>query len=347
MRNAFREIAIKAALRIPQIRMLHQSRRNLIAERNELLTRLAHPYTQERGSPFFHYHSPLFLEGLVERHAVPEVAARPGYLVNFLGVAIDPKFAPESLAGRAGQVEGLPTPATWHADIAEWGAALRAVDLARDTFTAIELGCGWACWLNNTGAAARRAGLRVHLIGVEGDEGHLSFAREAFAANWFSPDQFDLHRGIAAAAPGIALFPRQDQAGAHWGLEPIFGASEEQRQGAVQSGKYDALPMLPLSDLAEPHHRIDLLHVDIQGGEADLVTGSLDTLNAKVAYLVVGTHSRQIEGRLMETLLGAGWELEVERPAILAISNAVPTVRVDGVQGWRNPRLSVTPPASS
>lgn len=340
MRTALREIAIKAALRIPQIRMLHQSRRSLVAERNELLTRLAHPYTQDRGSPYFHYHSPLFLEGLVERHAVPHVRARPGYLVNFLGVAVDPKFAPESLAGREGQVEGLPTPATWHADIAEWGAALRSVELARDTFTAIELGCGWGCWLNNTGAAARRAGLRAHLIGVEGDEGHIAFAHEAFATNGFSPGQYELHRGVAAAVSGIALFPRQAQAGAHWGLEPIFGASEEQRREAVQSGRYDALPMVPLSELAARHNRIDLLHVDIQGGEAALVAGCVETLNAKVAYLVIGTHSRQIEGRLIEVLLGAGWEMEVERPALLAINSGTPVVRADGVQGWRNPRLT-------
>jgi hypothetical protein len=41
-------------------------------------------------------------------------------------------------------VEPIPIPANWHADIAEWAAALRAVDLARGSFTMAELGCGWA-----------------------------------------------------------------------------------------------------------------------------------------------------------------------------------------------------------
>jgi hypothetical protein len=64
----------------------------------------------------------------------------------------------------------------------------------------------------------------------------------------------------------------------------------------------------------------------------------LSTLNSKVAYIVVGTHSRQIEGRIMDTLLATGWILEIERPAILSLAGA-PVVTVDGVQGWRNPRL--------
>jgi hypothetical protein len=97
--------------------------------------------------------------------------------------------------------------------------------------------------------------------------------------------------------------------------------------------------MVALEELASPLARIDLLHVDIQGGEADLVAGSLGVLADKVAYIVIGTHSRQIEGRLMDTLLGAGWTLEIERSAILVPGPSGPVVSVDGVQGWRNPRL--------
>ena len=53
----------------------------------------------------------------------------------------------------------------------------------------------------------------------------------------------------------------------------------------------------------------------------------------KVAYLLVGTHSRQIEGRIMDTLLPAGWVLEIERPAIFSLDSGAPEIRVDGVQG--------------
>ena len=56
-----------------------------------------------------------------------------------------PEYVPGVLDGTHGQVQALPIPANWHADIAEWGAVLRFIDLARKNFTIAELGCGWGC----------------------------------------------------------------------------------------------------------------------------------------------------------------------------------------------------------
>ncbi len=209
-------------------------------------------------------------------------------------------------------MEGIPIPANWHADIAEWGAALRVVDLARDSFTVVELGCAWGCWLNNAGVAARRAGLRVHLIAVEGNLGHIGFAS----------DERSLHH-----------------AGMVWDFEPIFGATEEQREAALRSGDYDALPMVSLAEVVAPHARTDLLHVDIQGREADLIEACVELLQEKLAYLRVGIHSRPIEGCLFGALRRAGWRLEIKRPASLIPHDLSGSAAVDGVQGWRNPSL--------
>lgn len=353
MRSKLRAIAMRTALMIPQVKHLHDARNALLAERNALaaLTDELHLKLESsqsntntpkftHGSPFYFYNSLLDLEEIIRRNAAFEVKPRPEYYVNFLDVAIDPKFLPEILKGKAGHIDEIPIPANWHADMAEWGAALRAVDLAGDRFTVIELGCGWGCWLNNAGAAARRAGKRVTLIGIEGDEGHLGFAVEACSANGFQPDQVHLHRGIAAATAGVALFPRQEVPGIGWGLQPIFGATEEQRAVATKAGTHDELRMITLKDVAQAHDRIDLLHIDIQGGEADLVDGSVDFLQEKVGYTVIGTHSRQIEGRIMKTMLDAGWILEVERPAIYIPWQGALHLSVDGVQGWRNPRFA-------
>lgn len=295
--------------------------------------------TQPAGSPFYHYQATFDPLVVMRKHAVSGLTARAGYLTNFLGVVIDPKFFPTILAERAGEVEDIPIPANWHADIAEWGAALRAVDLASGTFTMIELGCGWGCWMNNSGVAARRAGLEVHVIGIEGDEGHVAFAHEALRANGFPDTAYTVYRGIAAPNPGTALFPRQKTSGVEWGLEPVFNATAEQRRLAVEAGSHDELPMIALDDVMAPYARIDLLHLDIQGGEADLIASCLPLITAKVAYLLVGSHSRQIEGRLFDVLLGAGWLLEIERSAILSVAGGIPVVTVDGVEGWRNPNL--------
>ena len=328
-------LAQAIALRIPPLRRLH-------ADRNQLARRLhaleAQPQPQpQQNSPFYHYHAAFDAIEVMLRHAAPAPEPLPGYHTNYLGVRIDPKVAPGLL--QPGVVEGAPIPANWHADIAEWAAALRAVDLARDQFTIVELGCGWGCWMNNTGVAARRAGLRPMLIGVEGDAVHVGYAREACAINGFGAAQAIVHHGIAAAEPGTVLFPRH-LADMTYGLEPVFGASPEQRRAAAEAGTHDELPVIPLADIMAPYLRIDLLHVDIQGGEADLVAGCLASLQEKVAYLLVGTHSRPIEGRLFELLSGDGWVLDMERPAILTIQAGRPVTVVDGVQGWRNPRVA-------
>jgi len=336
------------AIQIPQIRQLRDTRDALKAENDALkstveLLEARHQQLPSQPSPFFHYNAIFDPQAVIRRHALDVVEPSPDHYTNFMGVKVPPKVFPSHLEALKGQVEGIPIPANWHADIAEWGACLRAVELARNSFTVVEVGCGWGCWMNITGAAARRLGLKLRLIGVEGDEGHIGFAKEALADNGFTSDQIVLKRGIAAASDGVALFPRHDQPGDQYGSEPVFGATEAQQQAALDAGSHDVLPMFALGELAGDQGRIDLLHIDIQGGEGDFIDGCLPVMNEKVAYVMVGTHSRQLEGRIFDAMIGQGWELEIERPAILRLENGKPFVSVDGVQGWRNPRLDAGP----
>ncbi|MGI4744670.1 MAG: class I SAM-dependent methyltransferase [Janthinobacterium lividum] len=328
-------------LSIPSIQKLHASREALRAERDVLsakLQRRIHTYPQA-DSIFHHFNKSFDAIEVMERHALFEPVPHPDYVTNFLGVRIDPKFFPTILDGRAGTVEPIPIPANWHADMAEWGAVLRAVDLAEHKFTVLELGCGWGCWMNNAGVAARRLGLEVMLGGVEGDAKHIGFAVEACAANDFASSQVTIHHGIAASRGGVALFPHQGGEDFSWGLKPVFATGDEQEGASVQSN-FDKLPIISLEYLLASRERVDLLHMDIQGGEADLIDNGISNITGKVAYLVIGTHSREIEGRLFGTLLQAGWRLEIERPCIVLLSNDTPHTLVDGIQGWRNPNLT-------
>lgn len=294
---------------------------------------------KEKLHPFFYYNTVLDVVDIIYRNTAPDVIPDPSYLTNYLGVRVDPNVCPSMLQGRGGEVEPPPVPGNWHADMAEFAAVLRSVELAKETFTMVELGCGWGCWLNNAGKAAKALGLAAFLIGVEGDQGHIAFAKESLAINGFSPDESKIIWGIAAATEGFALFPRQEVAGTSWGLEPIFGADIHTRTKLVEDGTHYELPMIALSQLVdEERPMLDLLHIDIQGGEADLVRDSLDFINSHVRYMCIGTHSREIEGRLFTDLLAAGWRLEIERPAILNLAPK-PQVVIDGVQGWRNPLL--------
>ena len=301
---------------------------------------LEHQLAVARGTPFFAYFSNFDAVECLHRHEMHGRRPTPGFQTNWLGVLVDPKIHPYLLTDQAGKLDVFPVPGNWHADLAEWACAMHAVELARrDTFSMIELGCGWGCWMNNTGVAARRTGREVHLIGIEGDDGHLGFAREALARNGFSPSEYSLHRGIAAATGGTALFPRQAHAGHNWGLEPVFGATQEQQDQAVATGSHDLLPMVSLETAIGDRDRIDLLHIDIQGGEADLIESCLPILNEKVAYVLIGTHSKHIEARLYDILTSAGWAIEMERPAFYRVDEWKPILLVDGVQAWRNPRF--------
>lgn len=328
------------ALVAPPIRRLWQDRITLISERDALakankeLRLSLEAASNLKQNPFFHYHCSFDALDVLKRHEQANLVADNAHVTNFLGVKVSPRFFPGILDGKGGTIEPPPIPANWHADIAEWAAALRAVDLAEEKFRAVELGCGWGCWLNNTGVAARNRGLSVQLTGIEGDSGHVEFAKEALASNGFSSDNYRIIHGVAAPQKGTALFPVAENAGASWGSEPILNATDLQIREASASRQFEILPALSLEEIAlgEP---IDLLHIDIQGGEADYIDAAVQDINRYVRYIVIGTHSRQIEGRIMSTLLANGWSLEMERPAIIGIIDGIPQIAVDGVQGWR------------
>lgn len=285
-------------------------------------------------SRFWHYDTVFDAVSLIRRYEDPSRSHIAGHHVNYFGVSIPIEVFPGILHEG---VEMDPVPANWHADIAEFAAVLRAVELSGQHFNAVELGCGWGCWMNIAGITAKRSGRSVHVAGIEGDPNHIEFAKTVLGRNNFRDTEYSLYHGIAAGDSGVALFPKQE--GNNWGLSPILGATDEQREEAENSGQYEILPMIPLDAVELPGARIDLLHIDIQGGEADLIENSLAAINASVAYMVVGTHSRQIEGRICEILLNQNWQIEIDRPAIHFLDRNPPLVSVDGVQGWRNLNL--------
>lgn len=289
-------------------------------------------------SPFAHFSCSFDAVNIVRKYEDSDRQARRDFHVNYFGVAVPISVLPREIKGHLPAVEVDPLPNNWHADAAEFAAALRAVDLAKSTFTMLELGCGWGCWMNITGAAARRRKLRVHLVGVEGDRHNLSMASKALAANFFTSREYRLLNGIVAAVDGKAAFPQQGRSDESWGLEPVFCTNEVAYEAAMASGRYRELKTYSLETLIDGRGRLDLVHIDIQGGELEYVRSCLASLNSTVAYLVIGTHSRCIESELLRILSKAGWRLEVERPCIFEPSSM--KLIVDGVQGWRNTRTA-------
>ena len=287
----------------------------------------------------YHYHCAFDAVAVITEAWRRDLTPTEGVTTNFIGARIPTQVHPPRLKALEGTVEGPPDPGNWHADIAEWAGALRAVRQARGTFRIVELGCGWGCWLTNTGVAARDAGLAVDLIGVEGNAQHLDNARATLALNDFTPADYTLFHGIAAPKEGRALFPAPNADERIWNGEAVFYPDAETLARAQADPAVQVLDCYPLSKLSQGQ-RIDLLHIDIQGAERDYVLGNFPDFRRHVARVLIGTHSRQIEGHLTAHFLAAGWRLEVERPAMTPIHNGRPKLTIDGVQMWANPALT-------
>jgi hypothetical protein len=284
-------------------------------------------------------HDLISAKDILRRHELENRSFSAGYITNFIGVDTNVRFCGWTSEG----VESdLPVPGNFHATFTEWAAALRAVDLARQDFTVIELGAGWGCWMVNTAVAAKRRGLTVKAIGVEGDEAHVSYIAQHCAKNGLTPAEFRVERCVAWGGNGFAAFPRSDNANSAYGQEPRFFETAEDVDAFVASSgcNWDVLPAKTLETIAADIARIDLLHIDIQGGESALIKAALPALNDKVAYIVVGTHGRQIEGEIIALLSSNGWILEIEEPCTLPTPLAYGLPYVDGVQGWRNAKLA-------
>ncbi len=69
---------------------------------------------------------------------------------------------------------------------------------------------------------------------------------------------------------------------------------------------------MSLTTLLAGFARVDIIHCDIQGAEADVISAALPRMTRVVRRIVVGTHSRGIEDRLFGAFLDSGWRIESE-----------------------------------
>jgi FkbM family methyltransferase len=283
---------------------------------------------------FFRYAASFDPIDVILQFENPRRKTIPGYLVNFLGVGFPHSSLP--LVNPPDQ-EALPFPANWHTDLTELGSALHVVSQCVETFTMLELGSGIGVWSNICGRAAKMMGLKVMLLGIEGDKHHVEVAEKILITNSFEKKEYKVIHGIVANRGNMALFKKTESSQIDWGKEPVFDYEEQVFEEAKKSGKYENVPVYSLDSLMAKAEQIDLLHVDIQGGEETLFVNNENLLNKKVKSIVIGTHSRIIEGKLFEFFYKLGWNLVAERALIGGIKNGRQENVVDGVQYWKNP----------
>lgn len=94
-------------------------------------------------------------------------------------------------------------------------------------------------------------------------------------------------------------------------LPALLGRNRPNPANAGWQLRRDVCVSLPT--LLKDVDRADVVHFDIQGSELDVIKGSIDTLNAKMHRLAIGTHGRDLEWQLMRLLDGKGWTLEIDK----------------------------------
>ncbi len=250
---------------------------------------------------------------IFERFPVAERSSKEGYITDFLGTITRASFVKRTLP-LGGSVLGYPIPCDFHAEVIEWLGLLKSAVSARDCYRVLELGAGWGPWLSAGYAAARRCGIpEFRLVAVEADAGHASFIAQHLNDNGISDQYYEIIQAAIGTTGGMLKWPVVEDLSTHYGLRP--SEREESLYNGQKFNKYIDVQVVAVNDVLFKEPAWDLVHIDIQGHEVEVCQSALSELTARVRWLVIGTHSRKIDGDLMEMFWKAGWKLEHEKPS--------------------------------
>jgi hypothetical protein len=276
----------------------------------------------------------------------------PGFVTDFHGSRVRISSLWDGVKHLDGLVLPRPVPADYHAETIEWLGLLKSALTARDHFVAMELGAGIGPWLVAGAVAARLRGIHdLHLCGVEGDPGRFALMQQHFRDNGIDPDQHSLFQAGVGIVSGMAKWPRLQDYRNVAGARPIRQTGEGDNSlddrdldyVAHMSDEFVDIDVIGIRDLLVDRPAWDFVHMDVQGTEVDLCRCCADLLSERVRYLVVGTHSRKLDGDLLEIMLNESWILENEKPCQFVFKADARTLEtmttLDGTQVWRNPRL--------
>lgn len=259
---------------------------------------------------------------------------KAGFVTDFLGTRTRTYYV-HGLNALDGVVEGLPNPGNFHASTVEWVGVLRSALDADRRFVAVELGAGWGPWLTACAAACSRKGIPdVKLVGVEAAGTHFEFMKQHFRDNGLDPERHTLLHGASAPEDGFAEFPDLNDPALDYGATL---STSDPLMHRVIGPQVTRVPTYSLPTLLAPYEKADLLHIDIQGSEADVVVAARGVLKRKVKRMVIGTHGRAIEQTLLEELSANGWVLEADHACRYGPYQGGIALAVDGCQVWRNP----------
>lgn len=274
----------------------------------------------------------------------------PGFITDYFGVKTSVDFVPWAKSNSGGVFTDPPLPDDGvRAEAIEYFALLDALERsANSDFTAVEVGSSYAPWACAAGVLALRQGKRkLSLRAVEASSFFYALIADNFSANGLVSSVGDVVvdirsiHGAAGIKPGNIYFPVVSSAFENGGR-----VSNEKIEIDYVGRKvaHEEVPVRTLDEIFEGLEFIDFLHCDIQGAEGEFLTHGAAIISQKVRCMFVGTHSRLIEGILIDCFHKHGWKLVRERPVDFRyrsdLDSVVGMTIRDGGQYWINGRFA-------
>jgi FkbM family methyltransferase len=231
----------------------------------------------------------------------------------------------------------------------DWEPLLAAIELAGPKCTAVALGAGWGRWIVGFAFAAQRRGRDYHIVGVEAEPQHFKWMERHLRDNNLPPEKSRLIHAAANSYTGTCYFMVGNAQGWYGQAvvsEAQFKSEAFQKELHASGASAEAMPCVDLNEIFAGLDRVDYLHMDIQGSEADVLLACPELLDERVAVVNIGTHSELIERRLRRHFTEHGWLCRYDIPMNATIKAAVEGKEPseiafgDGVFVWHNPRLT-------
>ena len=279
------------------------------------------------------------------RHAME---GRSGFVTDYFGVRTASNFVPWAASNDGAVFTDPPVPDDGvRAEAIEYFALLDALERSSSPeVSVLELGASYAPWACMGGVLAMRNGKsKVSVRAVEASRFFYDLIEKNFAVNGLaSGGRVSVQATAIHAAVGIkrgkAFFPVVQSAFENGGQ---VADTKVDVDYVGRSVEHEEVNVCTLDDALEGLGVLDLLHCDIQGAEAEVLTYGAGLLSQRVRHLFVGTHSRQIEGLLIDCFHRHGWVLQRERPCAFThrpdLASPVGMTTRDGGQYWINAHL--------
>lgn len=292
---------------------------------------------------------------LFDQYSAPEIQPCSGFYTDFSGVRTRLSYFGLDSHPAEQKIGAIPFPDdALHAEAIEYLAAIVALEQAKGSFTVVELGAGYGPWLVFGAKAALRRGIsNINLIAVEADlQRHQLFytnladnglplpqsRTQPSAGQISSGVQVRCIHGAISDNNGKVSFGSQNVL--DWGASPIEGSGSEDYRGITV--KTEEIDTYTIEAVLEDVPAVDFMHMDIQGFELKSIRASLDALQRKVRVLLVATHSRALEGGIIDLLHNNGWKLLYEKPCKFtpgSDAELTALTYLDGTQVWINTRF--------